>query len=357
MILGCSSATVKIDTLSAEETTDVSEETAQDSASPSSDRPEDDSASNETQDSDDPADSGQPESEESCDETLGSEGQESLSLHFVEWLLQHPEHDGDFVRADISGGSFGGLISDQDCVLVDPVIFVHGNSDRALGGFGGWEPVRDAFLDAGHRSAELYATTYGPADPALSAQYSHTQEYVQHIRSFIEAVLSYTEAEKVDVIGHSLGVTIARAAIIGGALPGSNGQSYELGPPLTAQIDTFVGIAGANWGMATCAVPASPICSAQTGFYPGWWNGFELQQLSSILQVLNQSTGREGQHIFSIWSTLDAVIGSGCVVWGQNTCRVPGDDDDLHVLLDHLSIRSLTTDAQIQMVVEHTVPQ
>ena len=65
----------------------------------------------------------------------------------------------------------------------------------------------------------------------------------------------------------------------------------------------------------------------------------------------------ERQHIFSIWSTIDAVIGSGCVVWGQNTCRVPGDDDDLHVLLDHLSIRSLTAEAQIQMVVDHTVPQ
>ena len=88
-----------------------------------------------------------------------------------------------------------------------------GNSDRALGGFGGWDPVRDVLSwSAGHRSAELYATTYGPADPALSTQYSHSQEYVQHIRSFIEAVLSYTGAEKIDVIGHSLGVTIARAS-------------------------------------------------------------------------------------------------------------------------------------------------
>ena len=63
MLLGCSSATVKIDALSAEETTDVSEEAAQDSASPSSDSIEDDTASSDAQDSADPEDSGQTESD------------------------------------------------------------------------------------------------------------------------------------------------------------------------------------------------------------------------------------------------------------------------------------------------------
>jgi triacylglycerol esterase/lipase EstA (alpha/beta hydrolase family) len=36
------------------------------------------------------------------------------------------------------------------------------------------------------------------------------------VRRFIEGVLEYTRANKVIVIGHSMGVTLARAAIIGG---------------------------------------------------------------------------------------------------------------------------------------------
>ena len=202
VLLGCSSATVKIDALSAEEATDVSEEAAQDSASPSSDSIEDDTASSDAQDSADPEDSGQTESDSSCDETLGREGQEALACILSSGCCSTQSTRG-LCESGHQRRKLREMISDQDCVLVDPVIFVHGNSDRALGGFGGWDPVRDAFLSAGHRSAELYATTYGPADPALSTQYSHSQEYVQHIRSFIEAVLSYTGAEKIDVIGHS----------------------------------------------------------------------------------------------------------------------------------------------------------
>jgi triacylglycerol esterase/lipase EstA (alpha/beta hydrolase family) len=34
-----------------------------------------------------------------------------------------------------------------------------------------------------------------------------------YVRKFIEAVLDYTRADKIYVIGHSMGVTLARKAI------------------------------------------------------------------------------------------------------------------------------------------------
>jgi len=44
----------------------------------------------------------------------------------------------------------------------------------------------------------------------------HSTEYLLYIRKFIEAVIDYTGAEKVDIIAHSMGVTLTRAVIKGG---------------------------------------------------------------------------------------------------------------------------------------------
>ena len=73
-------------------------------------------------------------------------------------------------------------------------------------------------------------------------------------KSFIEAVKAYTGADKIDIVTHSMGVTIGRKAIKGGtgwdkAINGS--VIYDLGPPLQ-YIDTFVGIAGGNYGLFGC---------------------------------------------------------------------------------------------------------
>ena len=45
---------------------------------------------------------------------------------------------------------------------------------------------------------------------------THSKEYNQYLRAFTEAVIKYTGAEKVDIIGHSMGVTFGRRVIKGG---------------------------------------------------------------------------------------------------------------------------------------------
>ena len=73
------------------------------------------------------------------------------------------------------------------------------------------------------------------------------------LRKFIEAVLLYTGATKVDVISHSMGVSFTRRVLKGGIIY-SLGESFDLGQPLTEKVDTFVGIAGPNWGISNCAL-------------------------------------------------------------------------------------------------------
>ncbi len=285
-----------------------------------------------------------------------------LSADFSAFLDAAGYDRAALARQDVAGGSFGGRVDAAQALTRQPVIFVHGNADRALGGpLGGWSVSVEAFLAAGYTSAELYATTWGPADASSAALQYHSREHLTQVRRFIEAVLEYTGAAKVDVIGHSMGVTLARKAIEGGS--GSDalaGGDYELGDALTDRVDTFVGIAGANQGLTACWVtgPTTPTCGATNGFYPGqatFWGS--VVGRSAFLTALNERERTEGDHIYSIWSRDDELVGSGGIVWGSATSAIAGEDGS--VVLDggegHLETKSLTAGVQLGLVTEQRI--
>lgn len=291
-----------------------------------------------------------------CLSDAGASMERVLTPHFRAWLAAQPAFDVSLAREDLDGGAFGGRISDGDCAAREPVVFVHGNGDRAIGGaFGGWGVVRSAFLDAGYRSAELYATTYGPADPLQASQYAHDRQSVLQVRRFLEAVLAYTGSSRIDVVSHSLGVTVARRAILGGTARDRDGTSYEIGPPLTDRVDTFVGIAGGNLGLASCALSSwLPVCGTTLGLYPGWSDGRNVHDVAEVLRVVNRIPGFEGEHRFSLWSDADDVVGGACLVWGRNTCRVPGQTGERRYRLDdHFDVRDRHGDVIVGLVAAH----
>ena len=74
-----------------------------------------------------------------------------------------------------------------------------------------------------------------------------------YIRKFIEAVLLYTGADEIDVIAHSMGVTLTRRVLKGGFSYATE-NPYFIGKPLTNRVHTFIGIAGPNWGNAYCQI-------------------------------------------------------------------------------------------------------
>ena len=295
-----------------------------------------------------------------CELSLGQEMDDSLTEHFINWLTTQGYNSAKMTRADITGGSFGGLISASDCITKEPVIFIHGNSDQALYGiFGGWEQSRDYFLSQGYRSAELYATTYGLPALQLSSDYTHDKESILQVRQFIEAVLEYTDSDKVDIIAHSLGVTITRRAILGGTEYNLDGSAYNIGAPLTDKIDSFLGIAGGNQGLTNCAYTGTttPICHEDLGLYPGWWSGFEVVNRSTILNTLNDDARYEADFIYSMWAQYDTILGLDCLVWGVNSCQIPAQDGEYSsAILDHLQLKTDTAAVQYSMVVEHIVP-
>ncbi len=288
-----------------------------------------------------------------------------LTADFRGWLAAHGYDVAALARDDLVGGSFGGRAAAGETLTHDPVVFIHGNSDLALGtatGQTGWTASRAWFLAHGYTNAELYATTWGPADATLAAQQDHSRKNVLQLRHFVEAVLAYTGAAKIDIISHSMGVTLARKVVLGGAAmdPGDGG-AYDVGAPLSGKVDTFVGIAGANLGLTTCFLtgPTTPTCGAQNGLYPGTLVATQVVGRSAYLDDLLAQSGFEGAFRYSIWSSVDEIIGYGDIVYGQPTSRLAGQTAEITyaaVPYGHFGLKDLTAAAQLDLVLNHKTP-
>ena len=280
-----------------------------------------------------------------------------LTPHFRTWLEKNGYASFGFARTDIKGGSYGGKTDDNDVIKHNPVIFIHGNGDKAIGDstdiYKGFTNTIQYLLSKGYKESELYATTWGPANPLLASQQYHSYVYLNYLRNFVEAVIKYTNATKVDIIAHSMGATLGRKVIKGGT--GTDGGSYNLGPSLAKYVDTFLGIAGANWGLSTCYTSAAiPTCGPVNGFFPGTAPG--PVGLSKYLQSLNSDSGKEGDYVFSMLSTADEVIQGGGLVWGKYTSKIPGENGfKMYTTLGHMQLKDDTCAEQYQIISKHTV--
>src|SRR5215211_16778 len=159
-----------------------------------------------------------------------------------------------------------------------PVVFIHGNGDRAInwasrlvGKVEGHVPptrsVYDEFKHRGYNDCELFWGTYLSRDEQENAggNYHRPETYVI-IHEFIEAVKAYTGQDKVDLVTHSLGVSMALAAL----------RHYDAWD----SVRRFVNIAGGIRGLNSClfvgpANPMAPTCGSESfleanvfGFYP-----------------------------------------------------------------------------------------
>jgi len=282
---------------------------------------------------------------------------QSITPHFKSWLEANGYSSFKFERADIAGGSYGGKSDDSDQITREPVIFFHGNSDHAVGvksdKFNGFTDSISFFLSQGYKPSELYITTWGPANSELASQQTHSFEYLNYLRKFTEAVLKYTGAQKIDVIGHSMGVTLGRKVIRGGKLV-EKGNTYQLGESLAGKVDTFLGIAGANLGLVTCYTAFTlPTCHKSNGFYPGVGPG--PVEISDYLKDLLKEE-KEGDYVFTMFSTADDLILYGDLVWGKYTSQIKYEDGSkIYHNLGHMQLKTDTFQEQLQIITNHSI--
>jgi pimeloyl-ACP methyl ester carboxylesterase len=174
-----------------------------------------------------------------------------------------------------------------------PVIFIHGNNDTPFpttcNPYGRVQAMAQYFADNGYSTSELWGVGYQgdqcdlAADPTRRSSIAHTDAAnVPDLRRFVRAVLDFTGAKQVDIVGHSLGVTLAR--------------EWMRQDEVQHTVRRFVAIDGPNHGIINCSPDPANYWQAPAagGFTP---SSDLCQELGSpdtpFLRLLNGRNGRD----------------------------------------------------------------
>jgi pimeloyl-ACP methyl ester carboxylesterase len=152
-------------------------------------------------------------------------------------------------------------------VIRTPVVFLHGNNDTPFptkcNPYGRMQAMAQYLADNGYATSELWGLGYQgdqcdlAADQTRRSSIAHTNAAnVPDLRRFVKAVLAATGAKQIDIVAHSLGVTLAR--------------EWVRQDDAEHVVRRFVAIDGPNQGIINCSPNAANYWQAPAagGFTP-----------------------------------------------------------------------------------------
>tara|TARA_R110000772_G_scaffold60993_2_gene137467 strand:- start:4001 stop:4453 length:453 start_codon:yes stop_codon:yes gene_type:complete len=149
------------------------------------------------------------------------------------------------------------------------------------------------------------------------------------VRQAIQSALASSCTGKIDVIGHSMGATLAAQ------------QIDKLAA--ASQVDTFVGIAGAFLGLKSCGYYPYNVWSSTCGSA-----GLSVSSpfLDSIYNVPLASK------VYSIKSYIDQIVCSigSCTIGGVHSSRIANEDATFSYSLGHFGLQTDTAQKQYQLI-------
>lgn len=207
---------------------------------------------------------------------------------------------------------------------LDNVVLVHGNA----GAPANWNDTVASLKARGYVTAQLYLPNWGSkTNPAGN---DHGAANTEVVKAALVSAYTASCTGRIDVIGHSMGVTLAMKAI------------NELG--YAGRVNSFVGVAGAQWGLNSCGVypfnVATPTCGA---------NGLSID--SPLTKSLRGK--RYGAKMVSMKSWFDEVVCIGsCYVYGAHTSNIDLQNASLDYVLGHFSLQTWTTGMQADLLMQ-----
>lgn len=213
--------------------------------------------------------------------------------------------------------SFGSL------ACVDPVVLVHGNSASA----DSWQNTYQELIARGYTSNMIYTPDWGSKSCAACNNHYGSEEVP--VRTALSNALANSCSGKIDVIAHSMGVTLAAQQIDKLAISNS--------------VDTFVGIAGAWRGLWSCGVYPFNLPYSTCGYY-----GLSVQ--SPFLDALYNVPIAD--KVYSIKSYIDQIVCSTgvCTVNGVHSSRIPSELQSFTIATGHFGLQSDTYVLQVDLI-------
>jgi len=204
----------------------------------------------------------------------------------------------------------------------EPVVLVHGN-----GGYPShWDKTVTYMKSNGWTDAMIFRPNWGSKTcPACNA---HTAANLDPVKNALKAALAKSTTGKIDVMGHSMGVTLAAKAIL------------DLG--YASKVRTFVGIAGAFRGLMSCGVYPYNVATSTCGS-----NGLSVG--SPLLNSL--ANKRFGQFQYVIYSWVDEIVCStgSCLIYGVHSSKpqiLDGSSSYSVVPYGHFGVLTYTASTQ-----------
>lgn len=230
------------------------------------------------------------------------------------------------MRAFITFALAGAMLvfgAPAQAACVDNVVLVHGNA----GSPSDFDNTYNELRARGYATSQIFRPSWGNTLCPACNDHSGTEE-TPVINALIDALASSCTG-RIDVIGHSMGVTLAAREI----------DKYGL----KGYVDSFVGIAGAYRGLWSC------------GTYP--WNVITStcgsQGLSVNSPLLNSLAGKKpGARAYSIKSNIDQIVCSTgvCTVGGIHSSTIPGENASYTYATGHFGLLTGTAMTQVNLI-------
>lgn len=131
-----------------------------------------------------------------------------------------------------------------------PVVFIHGNGASATGSAFSyfldfsWDNMVKWLKQKGYNDSEIWAISY-LGEPATVQINKAITSNIDDVRSFIDAAMEYLDVEKVDIIAHSLGCTLARGYLFGLQKDGT----FDYDDSRFNNVGSLVLLSGGNYGL------------------------------------------------------------------------------------------------------------